>query len=143
MTAPSFQAPTASDPQDLPPGWIITTLGEVTQAGVDQGSPAGAGDFTYIDISSVHSDYKQIVQPKMLPKAEAPSRARQRLKAGDVLVSMTRPNLNAVGLVPESLDGAVGSTGFHVLRARGADPGWLFYLVQSGAFVQAMSELVQ
>jgi type I restriction enzyme S subunit len=57
---------------------------------------------------------------------------------------MTRPNLNAVALVPPELDGAVGSTGFHVLRARdNVLPQWLYYGVQTRQFVGAMSELVQ
>jgi type I restriction enzyme S subunit len=57
---------------------------------------------------------------------------------------MTRPNLNAVALLPPELDGAIGSTGFHVLRARdGVLPQWLYYGVQTRQFVGAMSELVQ
>jgi len=56
---------------------------------------------------------------------------------------MTRPNLNAVALVPENLEAPIGSTGFHVLRAIGVLPEWLFYQVQNGAFVEAMSTAVQ
>jgi type I restriction enzyme S subunit len=66
------------------------------------------------------------------------------LAAGDVLVSMTRPNLNAVALVGSELDGAIGSTGFHVLRANeSTDPRWLYFAVQNRSFVDAMSEVVQ
>ena len=80
-----------------------------------------AREFTYVDIGSVDRETKRIVDPKVLPSSKAPSRAKQLLKTGDVLVSMTRPNLNAVALVPPDLDGAIGSTGFHVLRARDAE----------------------
>lgn len=60
------------------------------------------------------------------------------------MVSMTRPNLNAVALVPPELDGQIASTGFDVLRPlNGIDPRWLGYLVRSEAFVNAMSDLVQ
>jgi type I restriction enzyme S subunit len=75
--------------------------------------------------------------------ADAPSRARQRLKTRDVLVSMIRPNLNAVAILPSELDGAIGSTGFDVLRTRWVDPSWLLYFVQTDDFVRAMSRLVQ
>jgi len=78
-----------------------------------------------------------------LTLSQAPSRAKQLLRAGDVLVSMTRPNLNAVALVPEQLDGAIGSTGFHVLRSRWLRPEFLLRLVQSQRFVDEMSALVQ
>ncbi|MBI2288832.1 MAG: restriction endonuclease subunit S [Betaproteobacteria bacterium] len=65
------------------------------------------------------------------------------MNQGDVLVSMTRPNLNAVAIVPPELDGAIGSTGFHVLRARESESSWLFYAVQTNDFVEAMCQLVQ
>lgn len=119
-------------------------LGEITEIKIDQEGPPPAGEFTYVDISSVDNKSKRIVDPKRLPADVAPSRARQRLRGGDVLVSMTRPNLNAVALVPPELDGAIGSTGFHVLRARAnVLPQWLYYGVQTPQFVGAMSELVQ
>jgi type I restriction enzyme S subunit len=122
----------------------VTTLGELTEPKIDQSGPPPTGEFVYVDISTVDNKAKRIVDPKLLLVSSAPSRARQRLRAGDVLVSMTRPNLNAVALVPPELDGAIGSTGFHVLRARdGVVPQWLYYGVQSRQFVGAMSELVQ
>jgi type I restriction enzyme, S subunit len=117
---------------------------EVTESKVDQGGPLTSNEFIYIDISSVDNKLKRITEYKTLATHDAPSRAKQRLKAGDVLVSMTRPNLNAVAIVPPELDGAVGSTGFHILRAReGTEPLWLYYAVQTHGFISAMSELVQ
>jgi type I restriction enzyme S subunit len=119
-------------------------LDEITDPKIDQAGPPPSGEFTYVDISSVDNSAKRIVEPKRLPADSAPSRARQGLRSGDVLVSMTRPNLNAVALVPPELDGAIGSTGFHVLRARdNVLPQWLYYGVQTRQFVGAMSELVQ
>lgn len=122
----------------------MTTFGDVTVQKVDQSGPPNATEFIYIDISSIDNKTKRLVEPKRLPVKGAPSRARQRLAAGDVLVSMTRPNLNAVALVPPELNGAIGSTGFHVLRAtESTEPRWLYYAVQNRSFVQAMSAVVQ
>ncbi len=122
----------------------MTVLGELTKPKVDQLGPPAAGEFVYVDISSIDNKLKRIVEPKRLSVGAAPSRARQWLKAGDVLVSMTRPNLNAVAIVPPDLDGAIGSTGFHVLRANEKVlPNWLYYGVQSRNFIQAMSGVVQ
>jgi type I restriction enzyme, S subunit len=119
-------------------------ISDLVVSDVAQIGPSGSGEFDYIDISSVNNLTKQVEAPKRLPCSEAPSRARQRVRAGDVLVSMTRPNLNAVALVPHALDGATASTGFHVLRAdTGTEPAWLFHAMQSPQFVAAMSELVQ
>ena len=118
------------------------TLSEITEARVEQTGPKGS-EFTYVDIGSIELDTKRIVDPKVLPSSKAPSRAKQILKRGDVLVSMTRPNRNAIALVPAELDGAIGSTGFHVLRAKDAEPGFLFYAVQTNDFVDALCKNVQ
>jgi type I restriction enzyme S subunit len=120
---------------------LLATVGELADEPVEQTGPTG--DFVYIDISSIDREAKKISDPKPLTLAQAPSRAKQVLKAGDVLVSMTRPNLNAVALVPEHLDGAIGSTGFHVLRSRWLSPGFLLALVQTQNFIDAMSDVVQ
>lgn len=126
----------------LPPTWAETTLGQLsTQA--SQRQPDSSETFTYIDISAIDRENKEIVEPQELLGSEAPSRARQVLSTGDVLVSMTRPNLNAVAIVPEDLDGQIASTGFDVLRAVGIEPRWLYYLVRSEKFVSAMTDLVQ
>jgi type I restriction enzyme, S subunit len=58
-------------------------------------------------------------------------------------VSMTWPNLKAVAILPTEIEGAIGSTGFHVIRAFSVEPRWLYYFVQTTAFVDAMSQLVQ
>lgn len=120
---------------------IEVTLDDVVDFPVEQKGPES--DFVYVDISSVDRESKKILNPKALSLAEAPSRAKQILQAGDVLVSMTRPNLNAVALVPNGLDGAIASTGFHVLRSSWMKPEFLFYLVQTGEFVDAMCDVVQ
>lgn len=122
---------------------VFATIGDVAGEPVAQSGPAAQKDFTYVDIGSVDRDAKVITEGKKLAASEAPSRARQVLKAGDVLVSMTRPNLNAVAHVPATLDGAIGSTGFHVLRSQWMAPGFLYYLVQTTEFVDAMSSAVQ
>ena len=122
----------------------MNSLGDLTVPKIDQSGPNKTSEFTYIDISSIDNKLKRIVEPKRLPASAAPSRAKQRLQPGDVLVSMTRPNLNAVAIVSPDLEGAVGSTGFHVLRAvEGIESRWLLYAVQTHAFVDAMASLVQ
>jgi type I restriction enzyme S subunit len=120
---------------------LSITLGEAASEPVEQAEPTS--DFVYVDISSIDRESKKIKSAKTLSINKAPGRARQVLRAGDVLVSMTRPNLNAVALVPDYLDGAIGSTGFHVLRSKWIKPEFLFGLVQTDDFISAMSKLVQ
>lgn len=104
-----------------------------------EGDPGEA--FTYIDLSSVDQQGKTISNSTEVPTAEAPSRARQLVQTGDVLVSTVRPNLNGVALVPAHLDGATASTGFCVLRPKPErlDPRYLFHWVKTPWFVADMT----
>ena len=134
------------DSVSLPLGWRQVRLDEVCEkrTGIRDPSIEPAKQFKYVDISSVDNVVKRINDPKTLFGRNAPSRARQVIREGDVLVSTTRPNLNAVALVPPELDNEVCSTGFCVLRANhelSAD--YLFAFVQSKEFIQPLSDLVK
>jgi type I restriction enzyme S subunit len=98
------------------------------------------GVFTYVDLSAVDQNAKVVSGARELACSDAPSRARQLIRAGDVLVSTVRPNLNGVALVPPELDGATASTGFCVLRPRASqlDARYLYQWVKSPRFVTDM-----
>lgn len=101
------------------------------------------GEFDYIDLSSVDKDTKRIEGISPIACSAAPSRARQIVKAGDILVSTVRPNLNGVAAVPIELDGATASTGYTVLRPRSdrVDGSYLFHWVKHPKFVGEMVRL--
>ena len=98
-------------------------------------------EITYLDISSIHNDTNRVTEPKVVLGADAPSRARQIVAAGDVLFSTVRPNLRAVAQVPEVTNG-IASTGFCVLRAaRPVASKYLFYFVLSEGFLDGLLPL--
>lgn len=132
-----------SDEEELlPTGWESTSIGDVTHRKVDQ--IERSGPLTYIDIGCVGNQSKSIEEPNRLGKDDKiPSRARQVVSTNDVLVSMTRPNLNAVAIVPQQFDNSMASTGFDVLRPFEVEPRWLFNIVKSNHFIESMSEIVQ
>lgn len=96
--------------------------------------------FEYIDLSAIDQEAKAIVGTRNVSCAEAPSRAKQIVAAGDVLVSTVRPNLNGVARVPAEMDGVTASTGFCVLRPRPdvIDGAYLFHWVRSPSFIIEM-----
>lgn len=104
-----------------------------------------AGEFRYVDIAGIDRVHKRIAESQVLLGAEAPSRARKVIRRDDVLVSTVRPNLNAVAMVPEELDGQIASTGFCVLRANRAlvEPRYLFYRTISADFVGVLTAKVR
>jgi len=96
--------------------------------------------FEYIDFSAVDQETKTVIGAREIPCGEAPSRARQIVAKGDILVSTVRPNLNGVASVPDELDGATASTGFCVLRTNKSklSSPFLFHWVKTSAFVADM-----
>jgi type I restriction enzyme, S subunit len=128
----------------LPPGWRWAKLEEVCQQAETRDPRERPEDaFIYVDISSVDNVAKEIVGTQTVIGRDAPSRARKVIHTGDVLVATTRPNLNAVCLVPPELDDQICSTGFCVLRAgSGVMPDYLFDFVQSRYFIESVAGLV-
>ncbi len=104
---------------------------------------SGVGSFDYIDLSSIDKDTKSIASIERHECSEAPSRARQVVEAGDVLVATVRPNLNGVALVNGAQHGMTASTGYCVLRPHEdkLDSRFLFHWVKTRAFVQRMVDV--
>ena len=126
-------------------GWPKVQLSEVceTRTGTRDPTKRPGESFRYVDISSVDSTNKRISGVGELFGRSAPSRARQIIRLNDILVSMTRPNLNAVAMVPAELDGEICSTGFAVLRSKDTIlPLYLFHFVRSRGFVAATTSAV-
>lgn len=123
-------------------GWKNVPIGDVVESPKTWNPSRSTSDevFNYIDLSAVDQDSKLIVGAREVSCKEAPSRARQLVAKGDIIVSTVRPNLNGVAQVPEYLDGATASTGFCILRPRSSllDGRFLFHWVKSPLFIADM-----
>ena len=133
---------TIEEREGLPEGWIETTLGDLVEP-TQQRVPNEEEEFEYIDIASIDRRTKKITAPQQLIGKEAPSRARKVVHTNDVLISMTRPNLNAVAIVDSKLNNQIASTGFDVLRSNKIEPRWLFGFLRTADFVENVSEMVR
>ena len=71
--------------------------------------------FRYIEIASVEPKTGE-ARWNDVPTGEAPSRARMRIQADDLIVSLTRPHQGSIALLTAEFDGCVASTGFAVIR---------------------------
>ena len=74
--------------------------------------------YFYIDLSSVSVDLNQITEAIEICKDNAPSRAQQIVKTGDILLGTTRPTLKRYCQVPKQYDNQICSTGYCVFRAK-------------------------
>ena len=126
--------------------WRTVSIGDVCER-TEQRDPRREPDaqIQYIDISGIDRSHKVVAESQPMLGADAPSRARKVVRAGDILVSTVRPNLNAVAVVPDDLDGEIASTGFCVLRPNKnvTRTSYLFYRTISPDFVTALSARVK
>lgn len=92
------------------------TIQDVAPARKERFIPATSGDFHYIEIGGIGAD--GTAQAECLPQREAPSRATQFVRAGDVVTSTVRPVRRLSAVIDADQDGYVCSSGFVVLQPR-------------------------
>lgn len=119
---------------------MMTKLGEICAERIETLDAKYSGKIDYIDISSVDNYEKKIVRVQEISAKDAPSRAKQLIQDGDVIVSLVRPNLNAVAIVEEQNENLqVASTGYCVLRSKPEIYNrYLFNFCQSDTFINKM-----
>ncbi|MBI1916486.1 MAG: hypothetical protein HYS12_17395 [Planctomycetes bacterium] len=130
-----------NDNPDLPEGWVMVRLSDVVER-VPNVKPEDEPErrFAYVDISSIDNSTFEIVEAKEFKGADAPSRARRPIRAGDVLFSNVRTYLRNTALVPEGRDLHLCSTGLTVLRPTAAvDCKYLFRYVLTDDFVDRVT----
>ena len=127
----------------VPEGWCGAELKEL--ASINPSSISRQGDpesILYVDISSVGINRIDDVTP--YTSANAPGRARRRVKHGDVIWSSVRPANRAYCLIYEPPENLIVSTGFAVIRPNSATPfTFLFFAVTSNSFIDQMTTVAK
>ena len=94
----------------------------------------------YIDISSINAEDHYVSQVTEYSVKNAPLRAQQCVKYGDLLVSTVRPINRNIAIVDKDLDNLVASTGFCVLRPNDGMLNYLLSIVLSDDYTDAMCD---
>ncbi len=94
-------------------------------------------EFEYVDIGSVNS-VDGIAATEQLVFENAPSRARRRVKDGDIIVSTVRTYLRAIAPIKKPPQNLIVSTGFAVVRPRSVESGFLAYALRESSFVESV-----
>ncbi len=88
----------------------------------------------YVDIGSVDK-IDGIKSKEEFIFSNAPSRARRRVKDGDVIVSTVRTYLEAIAPIVEPEENLIVSTGFAVVRPKGLFKDYLSFALRSDYFI--------
>jgi type I restriction enzyme S subunit len=122
----------------VPEHWEVKPLKYATTHNdevLDEGTPADQ-EIAYIDISGVDA-VAGIAPPAIIQFGEAPSRARRRVKDGDVIVSTVRTYLRAIARIQHPPENLIVSTGFAVVRAMdNSHSGFVGFLMKAGFFIE-------
>ena len=106
------------DKENLPEGWRIGTIGEISEINTDNISSGNKKTIRYLDSGSVTNNVfegYQILDPIV---DEIPSRAKRKVRYNDIIYSTVRPNLLHYGIIRDkNVDDIVVSTGFAVIRS--------------------------
>lgn len=95
-------------------------------------------EIEYVDISSVSLN-KGIENIELINFENAPSRARRKVRDGDIIISTVRTYLKAITSIKNPPDNMVVSTGFAVIRpVANINQRFVGYLLQSSGFVGAV-----
>ena len=125
--------------------WKQTQLGDICDINPDtlaESSDASAR-FRYIDLSSVNEQKIDLAIESQLFSA-LPSRARRKVRYGDVLLGTVRPNLKNFAFISSSDKDLVASTGFAVLRSKEklSNAEFIFHLINSDIVGRQLNALV-
>lgn len=128
---------------DLPEGWVWTEFGDILED-VEKVNPKENPEveFDYLDIASIDNKQQKVVSPKQYLGKDAPSRARQLVRSGDILFSTVRTYLKNIAMVGDIYDGQIASTGFCVIRPHGlVSNRFFFYLVLTDDFLNPLNQI--
>lgn len=100
-------------------------------------------EIEYIDISSVNGSTNSVESTTTYKLQDAPSRAQQCIKLGDILLSTVRPNLKNIAINQIDKPNLVASTGFCVLRPKSGYSQIILSTITSDAFTQAMIDVAK
>lgn len=124
----------------VPDGWDRVRLGDVVVVNSENISVRSPPDFIeYVDISSVSKG--RIDGTASLSWADAPSRARRKVRHGDVIWAMVRPANRAYAVVFHPPDNLLVSTGFAVLRPERTTTSYLYAMATTDEFVGHMASV--
>ena len=125
------QAVPGSDVPSLPPGWVWTTLGDITSPSRERVDPTRVPDALYVGLEHIEKDSGRLLEHGSAADVRS---TKTVFHAGDVLYGKLRPYLNKV-CIPD-FDGICSTDILVFPRQSHLDNHFLKYRLLSSDFVQ-------
>ena len=109
-------------------GW--DTLGNLVSLKDSNFKPDADTEYKYIELANI-SGNSEISDCMVAQGSDLPSRARRKVSSGDVIVSSIEGSLDSIAMIGDGYDGALSSTGFHVVHSQTLNSETLLVLLKS------------
>jgi restriction endonuclease S subunit len=110
------------------PPKFVKDVADIVETGVQIDKDT---EYRYLQIGDIDGVLGEVANYSVKLGEDLPSRAQLHLTKGDIVVSSVRPLLKEIAIVPETLDGQIGTNGFIVLKCRDINPQYLFYVLRT------------
>ena len=138
--------PSVRTPGRVDSAWREVTLGEVAELNGATYSPSDGWPFiNYLDTGNITENRISAIQQLVAGIDKIPSRARRKVKSGDIVYSTVRPNQKHFGLLKNIPDHFLASTGFAVMMGRDgiADTGFLYWFLAQDHIVDYLHSIAE
>ena len=109
-------------------GW--DTMKNILQIKDKNISPSEKVEYKYIELANIGNN-GEITGFMEAEGQDLPSRARRKVKKDDIIVSSIEGSLTSIALIQDEYDGALCSTGFHIINSDIINPQTLLVLLKS------------
>ena len=114
--------------KDYAGGW--DTLGNLVRLKDRNFKPDDDTEYKYIELANI-SGNGEISDCMTAQGSDLPTRARRMVSSGDVIVSSIEGSLDSIAMIGDEYDGALCSTGFHVVQSQKLNSEALLVLLKS------------
>ena len=126
--------------------WKTTTLGDCIQMNDSFYSPKEAWPIVnYLDTGNITENRVDKIHCLVSEKDKIPSRARRKVRPGDILYSTVRPNQKHFGLLKEVPEYFLASTGFSVFRGKAgiASTDFIYWFLAQNHIVERLHAIAE
>ena len=125
----------------LPRGWRVGSLADLSELNPESWTARNQpANIAYVDLANAKDNEISAVTEFVF--ADAPSRARRVLRAGDTIVGTVRPGNRSFAFIHEPAPNLTGSTGFAVLRPSAVENiEFVFLAVTQNASIEHLAHV--
>ena len=126
--------------------WKKTRLGDVISTNIASYSTKEGWEFVnYLDTGNITENVIADIQRINLSTEKLPSRAKRKVQYNSILYSTVRPNQRHYGIVKESPENFLVSTGFTVIDVdeEKVDADFLYFLLTQDSLVELLHSIAE